>query len=196
MQRQISSALIMALLAAYFATPLEQSGSVKASLRVRCFVTTEKTVIERGKAVIVHVRIDNASQEDVVISFMSAYLQVRQRSNSREPYLPVRRYSSAVDVETASALRLVNDPKTAWSYPERRLTLGAGKEVELTLDLASLEWTESNAAGLPFFHLFGVVTNGAYELDFNLDGYGSSGKFAITSSKTILEIQDLPKRTS
>ncbi len=138
MQFRINAVLVTVILA-FLAPSQMQVTAPKADPPVRCHVRLEKTVIERGSLIIAHVLIENISREDVVLSSMSAYLRPRQNSATRELYFPHRSYSSGIDVETGSALKLVHDTRAGWSFPARRRLLPAQHETELIVDLAALD---------------------------------------------------------
>ena len=195
MQQKISIVLVAVLLSNCIALPHKQVASLKERQQVTCSIRMEKTIIARNGAVVVHVLIKNNSPEEVLITSMMAHLQVRQVANSREFYLPMRSYLSRIDVETGSALKLVKDPKAGWSYPERKLALGSKREIELTLDLAALIWSEESAPSLPFAQLYAVVANGAYDLEFTLEGRSGDDRLLVTSEKAMLEIQKQPEQT-
>jgi hypothetical protein len=189
------NAVRIAVVLAFLAPSQMQVTAPKTDSPIRCHVWLEKTVIERGSVIIAHVLIENISREDVVLSSMSAYLRPRQNSARRELYFPERSYSSGIDVETGSTLKLVHDTQAGSSFQAGRRLLPAQHETELIVDLAALEWSEASAPALPWAHLYGVVINGDYDLDFTLGGEAGVGRLAVTFGKTELKIQGRTRRS-
>jgi hypothetical protein len=177
---------------AYGAWP-SQNGPTpeKEKSTVRCRIWTETQAFIRQAPAILHVSVENNTAQDVIIKGIEARLNDKESSRTGTPWEGSHSYLSRIDPETGLPLDVKLDSRGQLSFPDRKLTLKAGKSIEFVLDLARLKWTNELSSVLsPPGTFYGVVREGTYEISLSLSVYDSSGYLNVDSNKSSIQIQD------
>jgi hypothetical protein len=156
---------------------------------VICRVWAEVKDFSQRDRAFLHVSLENTSARDVIVKGIEIRLNGLGGSDRAALRGSQRSYVSWVDPESKSPLKVSLDSRGQLAYSEKKLTLQATKNVEFTLDLAKLEWTdEFSSAALPGGTLYAVVPAGTYEIQVNVNGENSYGHLKIESNKPKIEI--------
>ena len=188
-------ALGLQLLCASYVS-LAQSGNIPGKERpiVTCRVWTEVQGFSGDKLVLMHVSIEDNTDQDVMVTGFEVRLDPLAGTKRDAPSENSHSYLSWVDPETRLSLNISLDSQGQLQYPRKKLTVRAGKTAEFTLDLTKLKWTdELSSIAPPTGSLYGIVREGTYEISVVLNGKNANGRWTIRSNKRTIRIHTGPK---